>query len=72
VSDVIATQHPRSRFERRMHRRRAQRARRAWDRQAPFPALRPPPGHRSARRRMRQRWSYDVVHGLAGGSALMD
>ena len=69
---MIATHHPRSRFERRMHRRRAHRARRARERNQPFPALRRPTEHRTTRRRMRQGWSYYVVHGLARGPALLD
>ena len=69
---MISTHHPRSRFERRMHRRRAHRARRARDRKQPFPSLRRRIDHRTARRRMRQGWSYYVVHELACGPALGD
>ncbi len=69
---MIFTHHPRSRFERRMHRRRAHRERRARERKQPFPSLRRPIAHRTARRRMRQGWSSYVVHGPACGPALLD
>ena len=62
---VIATHHPRSRFERRMQRRRERQQRRARDRKQPFPSLRRPLDHRTTRRHLRRQWSYYVVHCLA-------
>jgi len=69
---MIYTHHPRSRFERRMHRRHEHRARRAWERKQTFPSPRRPTGHRTTRRRMRQAWRYDIVHCVAYGPVLMD
>ena len=69
---MIYTHHPRSRFERRMHRRRELRAHRVRDRNHPYPALRRSLGHRAVRRRMRQGWSYYLVHCLACGPDVGD
>jgi hypothetical protein len=57
------THHPRSRFERRMQRRRARQTDRVRSRKRLFPAAIRLPGSRPARRATRQGWRY-LVHRL--------
>ena len=66
------TRHPRSRFERRMQRRRERQASRARNWNHLFPSVNRPPGPRAARRINRQGWSYVVVHRLTRGPAATD
>ena len=79
---MVYTHHPRSRFERIMHRRRERImhrrreriTRQTRQRKQIFPPLKRPAGadRRTARRVARQCWRYAVVHHLAFGPTLVD